>query len=157
MPNYSANARKEISKVSASNLPVTLLEIDHPDLTTPVRVVNDREKIVFETNTYIALSFGIALPSDLQKGLPRASLIIDNVGKELVAWLESSNGGAGTSVRIIQVLRTDPSVAEIDMTMTLSNISVTASSIRGTLGFEDLLNIPAVTLSYTPELAGGLF
>lgn len=154
---YSANARKEISKVNAPNLPVTMLEIDHPELLVPVRVINDRADIVFETNTYTALGFNITMPTDLQKGLPRASLSIDNVGKELVEWLEASNGGANTSVRIIQVLRTDPSVPEVDMIMTLRNILVTSSTITGELGFEDLLNVPAVTIIYSPEFAAGLF
>ena len=154
---YSTTARKEISKVNAPNLPVTLLEIDHADLTVPVRVINDREDIVFETNTYTALGFNITMPTDLQKGLPRASLSIDNVGKELVEWLEASGGGANTSVRIIQVLRTDPSVAEVDMLMTLNNITITSQSIAGDLGFEDLLNVPAVTIIYSPEFAGALF
>lgn len=154
---YSANARREISKVNADNLPVTLLEIDHPDLSTPIRVVNDRQDIVFETNTYIAMGFNITMPSDIQTGSPRASLVIDNIGKELITWLEASNGGAGTSVRIVQVLRSDPSVAEIDMLMTLSNISITSAYISGELGFEDLLNVPAVTIIYSPEFAAGLF
>lgn len=157
MTTFSANARREISKVNADNLPVVLLEIDHPDLVAPIRVVNDREDVIFETNTYTALSFRISLPTDLQQGLPRATLAIDNVGKELVQWLETSNGGAGTSVRILQVLRTDTSVAELDMVMTLFNIQVSASVVSGELGFEDLLNIPAVILTYTPDIAPGLY
>jgi len=157
MPTYSAPARREISKVNADNLPIILLEIDHEDLVDPIRVVNDRQDIVFETNTYTALSFRIALPTDLQQGLPRATLAIDNVGKELVQWLETSSGGAGTTVRIIQVIRSDPSTAELDMTMILSNIAVTAAVVSGELGFDDILNIPGVTLAYTPDVAPGLF
>lgn len=154
---YSTDARKQISKVSADDLPVTLLEITHDDLPAPVRVVNDRQDIVFETNTYIALGFRIAMPSDLQKGLPQATLGIDNVGRELIEWLEASNGGQGTLVRIVQVLRSAPSVAEIDITMTLSNIQVNPLEVTGSLGFDDLLNIPAVVVQYTPSLAPGLF
>lgn len=154
---YSTTARREVSKVNADNLPVSLLEIDHPDLTTPVRVINDRQDITFETNTYTAIGFSITLPSDLQKGLPTATLAIDNIGKELVQWLEDSNGGAGTTVRIIQVLRSDPSVAEFDITMELTNITVDPVLVTGQLGFDDLLNIPAVTLSYTPDVAPGVF
>ena len=157
MARYSENARKEINKVNQDNLPIFLLEIDNYDLPAPVRVVNDRSDIVFETNTYTALGFNITLPDDLQKGLPSAQLSIDNVGKELVSWLETSNGGPGTTVRIIQVLRSDPSTAEIDITMSLMNIKVTHEFITGTLSFEDLLNVPAVTLLYTPQNSEGLF
>jgi hypothetical protein len=157
MTDYSASARREISKVNADNLPITLLEIDHPDLATPVRVVNDRQDITFETNLYTALGFDITMPTDLQKGLPKASLSIDNIGKELITWLEASNGGANTSVRILQVLRSAPSVAEVDMLMTLSNITITTLLITGELGFDDLLNVPAVTIIYSPEFAAGLF
>jgi len=154
---YSPDARKEVSKVNADNLPVTLLEIDHVDLPVPVRVINDRTDIQFETNTYTALGFNIVLPDDLTKGLPRAALSIDNVGKELVQWLEDSNGGAGTTVRIIQILRSDLLTAEYDITMGLSNIAVTAATVTGQLGFDDLLNVPGVPLIYTPKVAPGIF
>ena len=154
---YSTDARKEISKVDAPNLPITLLEIDHDDLTAPIRVVNDRADIVFETNTYTALGFNITMPTDLQKGLPRASLSIDNVGKELVQWLEVSNGGAGTSVRMVQILRSDPTTIEYDILMELSNIHVTATTVSGVLGFDDLLNVPAVILTHTPTVTPGIF
>lgn len=154
---YSGNARKQISKVSADDLPLTLLEITHDDLPTPIRVVNDRQDITFETNNYIALAFRIAMPSDLQKGLPQATLSIDNVGRELVTWLEQSNGGQGTLVRIIQVLRSDPATTEIDIQMTFSNIQVTPLEVSGSLGFDDLLNIPAVVVQYTPQVSPGLF
>lgn len=154
---YSANANKQISKVSGGELPITLLEITHSDLALPIRVVNDRADVTFETNAYTALGFDIKLPTDLQTGLPRASLSVDNVGRELVEWLEISNGGAGTSVRIIQILRSDTSTIEYDITMTLSNIVVTPATITGELGFEDLLNVPAVTILYTPITAPGLF
>ena len=157
MVDYSSGARREISKVSGDNLPLTLLEIDHADLTSPVRVVNDRAGITFETNAYVAIAFGITLPSDLQSGLPRASLAIDNVGKELVEWLESSNGGQGTTIRIVQILRSDPTTIEFDITMILSNISINATLVTGDLGFDDLMHIPAVALSYTPDVAPGLY
>ena len=154
---YSTDARKEISKVNADDLPVTLLEIDHSELVTPIRVINDRQDVVFETNTYIALGFDISLPDDLSKGNTRAALSIDNVGKELVQWLEDSNGGAGTTVRIVQILRSDPSTIEYDVTMGLINIAITAARITGDLGFDDLLNVPGVTLLYTARSAPGLF
>lgn len=154
---YTSTARREISKVNSDNLPVVMLEIDDDDLVAPVRIVNDTRDIEFESNTYTALGFNMSMPTDLSKGLPRASLSIVNVGKELVKWLEKSNGGNNTTVRIIQVLRSTPSIIEIDITMGLTNINVTRSFITGELGFEDLLNIPAVTIIYSPEYASGIF
>ena len=155
--NYSATLKEKINSTSASETPLLLLEIDHPDLPAPVRVVNDNQDLVHQGNTYTAMAFRASLPEDLEEGMPRARLAIDNVGKELVAWLEASGGGQGATVRMIQVLRSTPDIIEWEVTMDLTNLSMTALEVSGVLSFDDLLNRPGVTLTYRPETAPGLF
>ena len=138
-------------------LPLTLLEITHPDLATPVRVVNDTQAITVLGNEFTPLSFRPVWPDDLSQGLPRAGLAIDNVGRELTQWIESTAGGQGAEVRLMQVLRSDPDTIELDITLGLDNVELSQLEVTGELGFEDILNRPATTVNYRPEVAPGLF
>lgn len=154
---YSAAANKKINAVSADELPVLLLEITHPDLAVPIRVINDNADIIFETNQYVALAFRASLPDDIAGKLPRATLTVDNVGKEMVSWLEGSAGGQGAQCRLVQILRSDPATIEWEITMDLDNLTINMLEVSGELGFDDLLNKPGVTLVYRPSVAPGLF
>jgi len=154
---YSTTFHNVINDTGAPEAPLILLEINHPDLTTPIRVVNDRQDLVSNGNTFIAMAFRAALPSEPEKGLPKARLAMDNVGKELVTWIDGSNGGEGATVRMMQVLRSNPDNLEVDITMDLSDVTMDSLEVTATLGFEDLLNRPAVMLSYRPDKAPGVF
>jgi len=156
--NYSTATKKLVNATSAPELPLLLLEISHPALATPIRVVNDNQDLISNGNTYTAMAFRARLPDDMsQGGLPRAQLSIDNVGRELVQWIESSGGGKGASARMLQVVRSVPNVIEWEVTLDLSNVHMTAMEVTGTLGFEDLLNLPGVAFTYRPDTAPGLF
>jgi hypothetical protein len=122
-----------------------------------VRVVNDNLDVTFETNLYTALAFRASLPDDVAQKLPRARLAVDNIGKELVSWLELSGGGQGATCRMIQIMRSDPATVEWEITMDLSNLSITMLEVTGELSFDDLLNKPGVALMYRPSVAPGLF
>jgi len=158
MPKSVSNIYKEtVNSTGAAEAPLIALEITHPDLVTPIRVVNDNQDLVHLTETFVAMAFRIDLPTDEDRGLPQARLAVDNVGREMMQWLEASDGGAGAKVRIIQLLRSAPDTVEWEITMDLSNVKATMLEVTGRLGFEDLLNRPGVTLTYRPDTAPGLF
>ena len=50
--NYSAEYKSTLAEVSAPEAPLVLLEIDHEELASPVRVVNDTQDVVSNGNTY---------------------------------------------------------------------------------------------------------
>lgn len=156
MRDYSAAARRRINATSGE-APLILLEITHPDLSAPIRVVQDTENIVSNGELFVAFDFRIDLPDDMEKQTPRASLGMDNVGRELTQWLEASDGGEGAQVRVMQVMRDDPDVIEWEATLDLSNVEMDLQAVNGLLGFEDLLNRPGVLLRYDPRTAPGLF
>ena len=155
--DYSDTFKEVANSTGAAEAPLLLLEITHADLSQPIRVVNDNQDLVSNGDTYIAMAFRARLPDDLEQGLPRATLAIDNVGRLLTDWIESSGGGQGAQVRMMQVLRSDPDTIEFDITMDLSNVSMNMTEVVGTLGFEDLLNRPGVPLSYRPDTTPGIF
>ena len=153
----SATYKKKVNSTGADESPLFALEITHPDLVTPIRIVNDNQDLPHLGDTFVAMAFRIVLPNDDDQGLPRAQLAVDNIGREMMQWLEASEGGAGAQCRIMQILRSIPDVVEWEMTLDLSNVRATMLEITSTLGFDDLLNRPGVTLTYRPDTAPGLF
>lgn len=155
--SYTAPARRNLLATSADEPFLVLLEITHPELTVPIRVVNDSQNIVVEGDEFIACAFRITLPDDIDQQVPEARLEVDNIGRELTQWLEYSHGGKGAKCRIMQVLRSDPDTVEFDMTLDLSGLSVDNFVVRGQLGFQDTLGQPAVKLRFDPNTAPGLW
>lgn len=154
--NYSAHFRDRTG-ASSGQEPLYLLEITHPQLAVPVRVVNDNQDLVSNGNTFTAMAFRISLPDDVAQQMPRAQLAIDNIGRELTQWLEASNGGQGAQVRVMQVMRDTPNVIEADYTLDLLNVKQTVFEVTADLGYEDTLGRPALVATYRPENTPGLF
>jgi len=157
MRTISKTARTSLASISHPEAPVLLLEITHPDLTTPVRVVNDNQDLVSNAETFLGLAFRALPPDDLSQGSPRATLAIDNVGRDLTQWIENSAGGDGSTVRMMQVMRSAPDVIEWEVTMELIDVSMTDTEVRGNLQFKNLINTPGITVFYRPENTPGLF
>lgn len=154
---YSTTAQKKINATGADELPVLLLEIDHPTFTQPVRVVNDGLDLTSNGELYVAMRVEASLPDQQPGQMPRARLALDNVGRELVEPLEASNGGEGATVRMMQVLRSTPNVIEWEATLDLSNVEMSSMTVTGDLSYEDILNKPGVPMRYDPVTAPGLF
>lgn len=154
--SYTAHFHEETGSTSGT-APVILLEISHAQLATPIRVVNDNSDLVSDGDTYTAFAFRVTLPTDIAGQLPRATLTIDNVGRELTQWLDASNGGKGAQVRFMQVMRDTPDVIEYDITLDLLNVSQTLSTVSAELGYDDTLNLPGLPITYRPDVAPGIF
>ena len=156
MRSYSRPLIERVTRTSAE-APLTLLEITHPDLTAPVRVVNDTQDCTSGGNVYIGVPFELAWPDDVAGQLASTRLAVDNVGRDLVGWIDASAGGLGAQCRIMQVMRDDPDTIEAEITMDLSGVSIDSAAVAARLGFEDLLAVPVSSVRYTPAAAPGLF
>ncbi len=136
---------------------LTALEIRHPAVAAPVRVINDTEGRRIEGNDYIALRFDARLADDVEGQAPQAELAIDNVGRELTQWIEAAGGGGGAQVRVMQVLDiADPEI-EWELTMDVAGMQLDAERVTARLGFDPLLGRAAVTLRHDPQTSPGLF
>lgn len=154
---YSAAYKSTLAAVSAPEAPLILIEIDHADLVAPLRAVNDTQNLTSNGDTFVAIPFRYELPDDTDGQLPRARLAIDNVGRELMYWIETSSGGHGSTCRFMQVMRSRPDTVEWEITLNLYNVRATMREVTGDLGFENLFNRPACALSYRPDVAPGIF
>jgi hypothetical protein len=154
---YSAEYKSTLAKVSAEETPLILLEINHPELDAPIRVVNDTQNITSNGIEYIAFPFNCILPDDYENRLPRARLSISNVGRDLMFWLETTDGGNGSTATFKQVMRSRPNQVEWEITMSLFNVTATNLEVSAELGFENLFAKPAISTFYRPETSKGLF
>ena len=136
---------------------VELLTISGADIGDPVRLVNDTRDFVSDGETYIALPFEVVLPKDAAKEVPRASLRIDNVGRELTAILESLSPGAELVAKVAVVYRATPDVESYSFTSPLSGVRVNLISVSATFGAGDIMRRPVTNVRYDPPTAPGLF
>lgn len=157
MQTYSAEYKSTLASLSPPEMPVVLLEIDHPDLSTPVRVCNDTQNLTSNGNQYIAVPFRFVLPDDVEQQAPRARLAIDNIGRELMQWIESSAGGQGSTVRVMQVMPSRPNQIEWEISMNLTNVQATMAEVSAEIAFENLLSRTAVNVAYRPDTHPGVF
>ena len=154
---YTDAFKSTLAEVSAEESPLILLEIDHPDLTQPVRVVNDMTDVTSNGDIYIAFPFRCVLPYDFDNQLPKARLSIDNVSRDLMFWIETTGGGQGSTATFKQIMRSNPNLIEWQIQMSLFNVTVNMQEISAELGFENLFGKPAVTFKYRPENSPGLW
>lgn len=155
--NYSAQYKSTLAKVSADEARLILLEISHSALTTPVRVVNDMQDLVSNGNTYLACPFRFIPPDDFENQLPKARLAVDNIGRDLMYWIETTSGGEGSVVKSMEVMRSRPDQIESSISMNLYNVHVTPKEVSAELGYYNLFAKPAVLLQYRPDTAPGIF
>ncbi|WP_367846444.1 DUF1833 family protein [Rhodoferax sp. WC2427] len=153
----SAATTRNLHAVDDPQGVLMLLQLDHPALSGPVRLVNDTRNLVTLGATYLGLPFSISLPNDKAKEVPRAKLQMDNVGRELTAELERLPPGAALMATILMVHRTTPGVVDYSFTAPLSGVRVDMHTLSATMGPDDLLRRPAVLLRYDPISAPALF
>lgn len=153
----SERYRRALGAVSSSDVVVVLMEITHPDMPSPARVVRDTQDLVSGGNLFVATAFDFTFPEDRGGQAPRAEVVIDNVGRELMSWIEASKGGRGAEVRLMVVLRATPDVIELDYQLGLVSLKVDQAKVVGELGYGNLLDLPAVAVRYDPGTAPGIF
>lgn len=156
MRNTSLTFKQAIYAQDTDEVFIVLVEIDHDDFASPIRVCNDSVDITSNGDVYLAYPFQIELPSDEDGDMPQARLTIDNVDRSLTASIRAIQ--TPPSVRIMVVLVSDPDVIEIDLPgFVFTNISYDALTITGTISIESFMNEPFPGDVFTPTQFPGLF
>lgn len=154
----SAPAVRAQTELAPADVVVVALEIRHPDLPEPVSVVQDTEGLELEGRRHIPVAFRARLADDVDGRAPSAEIGLDNVGRELMRWVDAAQGGAGATIRIMQVLRTaTPPRVEWEVTTDVLGVRATQREVVVQLGYDPLLTRPAVLVRYDPQTAPGLF
>ena len=157
VPSASERFARALRESAPERRLLTALEIAHPAIADPVRVVNDTIERTIEGNRYVALRFDARLADDVDGQAPQAELAIDNVGRALTQWVEATGGGVGATVRVMQVLDIDDPPVEWEVTLDVAGMAVDQERVTARLGFDPLLGRSAVTLRHDPQTSPGLF
>lgn len=152
----SAAARVADRALAPEAVVLATLEIVHPDVPDPIRVVADGADRVVDGQTYRALPFRARLVDDPERGAPRAEIALDNVGAAVTQWVELSRGGVGATATIGRVVAGEASHSET-VSLEVASMRVTTDEVVAEIGYEPLLGRAAVRLRYDAATAPGLF
>lgn len=134
---------------------LTLVEIDHADLTAPIRVVNNHEDITSNSNLFQGFPFNVEFPDEPMDGQPMARLSIDGVDRTIVETLRTIS--SPPTVKLQVILASQPDTIEVEFDgLTLRRATYPAHTISGDLVFQDILSEP-ITFTMTPNKFPGLF
>ena len=163
-PDPAARAARARTTLSPEDAQIAALEIRHPEITDPVRVVNDGQDREIEGETYVAIRFRARIADDQPDRIPAAELAIDNVGREVVQWIdrarETTAGIHGVTVRVMLVTVTSDEAVDApdyDVTMDVLSLTATTREVTARLGFDPMPGRPAVAMRHDPATSPGLF
>ena len=155
--SLSAPATAALQRVSDPQGLLWLLTITGGGLPSPVRLVNDTRDLVSGGETFLALPFEVMPPKDSAKEVPRSQLRIDNIGRELLAELETLPPGAELMATLQVVYRATPDVIEHSFTAPMGSIRADSLLLTASMGPTELMRRPATNVRFDPTTAPGLF
>jgi len=144
---------------------ITLVTINHPTFTAPVRVASDPYEllpdagvrgVVSRGEEYLFLPFTIELPAQDDSGAAKARISVDNISREIVAAVRRANSALTITIEI--VLASDPDTPEVSIEdFRLDRVTYDALTVSGDISVEyfDLEPFPA--RRFTPSDFPGLF
>lgn len=135
----SAAYRAAVFAPETDEVELWLVELTHPALATPVRVVNDSLPVTSQGLLYEAGAFRLELPEQDGPDL-RARLSLANVVPDLVLLLRGQTEAPKVSLRV--VLADSPDVVEEEWpAFELLEVRYDASALVGELGYPDLTQL----------------
>ena len=135
---------------------ILLIEIDHADLSEPIRVSSDGVDTVSNGNTFVAYPFEISLPSNPETGVSHARLTIDNVSQTIITSIRNISDPPTATLQI--VLASDPDTVEVEFSgFELRNVQYDVFTITGDLSIESFMSEPYPGGSFLPSTFPGLF
>lgn len=134
---------------------VILMEIRHPMLESPIRLVNNDEPLISGGYTYSQGYARITLPST-GEGERSASIEVQNVDNRIGLAARSLIGPATVKFSIVRVDSPDAVEASYPL-MKISDVNGDRNSIRGNLVSNHDKSEPFPALTVTKAMAPGVF
>ena len=155
--NLSTTFKTNLNLVSGGDYHIVLLEIDHPTLSEPIRLVNDIEAIHSNGFDYVPCPYNINLINDAESERPKVTLSISNIGKELTNLIEKTQGARVAKVSLKLIQKSLQNNIEYEIELDFLNIAVTPFEVTGELSLESILDKKAIGEVYSPLRFAGLF
>lgn len=152
----SQNAREQINAQDIGDPFIMLLEINHDDLVSPIRLANNTEDVTSNGNVFSACSVNIPWPDDVANKMPSFDAAIDNVNRNLTDEIRGLT--TPLTIEMSVVLASDPDTVELGpVTFSSESFSLNSRSIRIRFSRDDFVNMQFGHQKFTPENTPGLF
>ena len=152
----SITARAALAAEDTDEVFVTLLTLDNADFASPVRVCSNSENVISNGNTFVPCPFDLALPDSPEEGPSTASLVIENVSREIIDEIRLT--ATPITVLIEIVLASSPNTIELALpNFLLRAIEANAETISGELLTDDTSNDAWPTDRMDPGRVPGIF
>jgi len=157
MPSFTSNFKINVNRLNAEESVLILLEITHPQISGTIRLVKDNKEVVSGGETFNAISFDFKRQDDIQGEVPKVSLVIQNVGRSLVKWIDQSGGGKGAEITALLIRRSTPNTIEERIKLQIERIAITSTVVSFTLVIQNNLIRRGIKYIYNTSRAPGLF
>jgi hypothetical protein len=162
----SLNFRKALFSQESGEVPIFLLTITHPSLTSPIHLSTDATTLYSTTPlAYQTVSRGISflyagidvtIPDEQDKTPPASKLTIQNVTESLIPLARSVS--TPPLVKIEAVLASSPDAVEMTIgAMNMSNLIYDANQLVFDLTIDALTTEPFPSGGFNPSSFPGLF
>ena len=155
--NVSATARAAVNAPQTGEVFLTLVKIDHDDLSAPLYFVNNTENITSNSIEYFATAFSISPPAEEDGVIRNTSIAIDGVDRSVVQAIRSISGNPPTITMSI-ILASTPDVVEAGpWEFTLTNVHYNAYTVSGDLIYQNYVRDNLSMIKYSANNFPGLY
>lgn len=162
----SLNFRKALFSQESSEVPIFLLTITHPQLTSPIYLSTDPTtrysdsppmyRTVSRSINFLYAGIDITIPDEQDKTPPASKLTIANVTRDLIPLARSVSSPA--QVKIEGVLASAPDFVEMTFpALDMSNLQYDANALVFDLTMDALATEPFPGGTFSPAYFPGLF
>ncbi len=165
MRSISATTWQAIAAQETGVVFITLLELNHSTLGSPIRASSDPTEVfgsgeqgtTSNSIEYPFFPFDLILPDQTEDTPPRARLSIDNIDRSIVEAIRNATGDPITvAVQVVTDAEKDTSLVGT-LTFSLVNVSYDATTVSGDLTYEFILDEPYPEGVFGPTDFPGLF
>lgn len=153
----SKDFKINLNALNPDDIVLTLIEIYHPKIVGGIYLVNDLEEVTSGGNTYIPINVRVQMQSDIENQLPKITMAVSNVSKDLLYWIQQSRGAKGAEVVFKLIRKSSPEIIERRYKTKLIGLNYNAIAISFDLVIQDTLNKAGVLFSYTKTRVPNLF
>jgi hypothetical protein len=156
MPRSVSNAFwEQVTKRDGDDPYMAAVDISHPVLSDPIRVICNDVDVTIDGNNYIGMFFDLKLPGETDQ-TTKGELVVQNVDQRIGRVLKTMTDWA--TLRIFTVLRSDPSTTQQDYRhLTLRKVKVNALTASGEVWGHDISGEPCPARRATKEATPGLW
>lgn len=155
MANLSLHAIDQMYRSESEDPALMLLTLNFPNGSN-FYFVNNTEDITSNGQLFTAFPFVFVLPEDTTDTVPELTIVVDNIGLELIDDLRQNS--SNVTCRVDVIFASNPDFSELTINeLIVKNVSYTKENITMSVGYDDILNTAIPSDKYTPIDFPGIF